>query len=75
MTGIWLRLIVILLLILSDGNLISQSGYVYLCQGPQSKKYHYTQNCRGLANCSTNLRKVSLQTAKAEGRTLCGWED
>jgi hypothetical protein len=48
---------------------------VYICKGPESKKYHYTANCRGLSRCSTDIYKVTLAEAKEIGRTLCGWED
>jgi hypothetical protein len=48
---------------------------VYICMGKSSKKYHYSPNCRGLSNCSTDTYKVSLSKAKQINRTLCGWED
>ena len=48
---------------------------VYICKGPQSKKYHFKKDCRGLSNCSTNIYKVTLTEARQLGRGLCGWED
>ncbi|HPE98470.1 MAG: hypothetical protein R2767_00595 [Chitinophagales bacterium] len=48
---------------------------VYICKGPQSTKYHYISDCRGLSNCSSDIYRVSLDEAKSMGRTLCGWED
>jgi hypothetical protein len=48
---------------------------VYICKGPQSKKYHYKKDCMGLKNCSTDIYSVSLSDAKNLGRSLCGWED
>ncbi|MGJ8664732.1 MAG: hypothetical protein ACSHW7_00045 [Patiriisocius sp.] len=48
---------------------------VYICKGPESKKYHYKKDCRGLSRCSTNTYKVTIAEAKKIGRTLCGWED
>ncbi len=48
---------------------------VYICKGPQSKKYHYKKDCRGLSNCSTGTYSVSLSEAKKLGRSICGWED
>ena len=48
---------------------------VYICKGPQSKKYHYKKDCRGLKNCSTDIYSVALSDAKDLGRSLCGWED
>lgn len=48
---------------------------VYICKGPQSKKYHYKKDCKGLKNCSTDIYSVSIGEAKNIGRTLCGWED
>lgn len=51
------------------------TDWVYICNGPYSKKYHLIEDCRGLNRCSTNIEKVTLDKAKAKGRTLCGWED
>ncbi len=48
---------------------------VYICKGPQSKKYHYKKDCRGLTSCSTEIYSVPLSEAKNLGRSLCGWED
>lgn len=49
--------------------------YVYVCNGPSSKAYHYTPNCKGLQKCSKQVVKVTLEEAKEEGRKLCGYED
>lgn len=48
---------------------------VYICNGKYSKKYHLVKDCRGLSNCKSSITKVTLNTAKKKGRTLCGWED
>lgn len=45
--------------------------YVYICNGPSSKKYHKTSNCRGLSNCSTAKQKLSKADAMNKGRTAC----
>lgn len=37
-------------------------------------KYHLNKNCRGLSNAN-NIMPVSLSKAKAQGYTLCGYED
>lgn len=50
------------------------STTVYICKGPNSKRYHYKKSCRGLKSCSTKLHEVSLTEARDIGRTLCGWE-
>lgn len=52
-----------------------QETLVYICKGKGSKKYHFSSSCRGLSRCSTKIFKVTLQKARAMGRTLCGWED
>ncbi|WP_234418163.1 hypothetical protein [Aquimarina aquimarini] len=56
-------------------TIINADKEVYICNGPHSKRYHYHKHCRGLSKCSTYIYKVSLEEAKEEGRTLCGWED
>lgn len=45
--------------------------YVYICNGPESKRYHSTPDCRGLSRCSTAIEKVTLEEAEREGRTPC----
>ncbi|MCL6218188.1 hypothetical protein [Zunongwangia pacifica] len=48
---------------------------VYICKGKYSKKYHYKKNCHGLNNCSTDIYKTTLDSAKKAGRKICGFED
>ena len=52
----------------------SKELQVYICKGPDSKRYHYTKECRGLKNCSTKIYEVTLSEAKKLERTLCRWE-
>lgn len=44
---------------------------VYLCMGPKGSAYHLTPNCRGLKNCSTQLKKMSEKEAVSKGRHAC----
>ena len=47
---------------------------VYICTGPQSKRYHKTKGCRGLSSCSRQILKITLREATDEyGRTPCGY--
>jgi len=46
---------------------------VYICTGPQSKRYHKTENCMGLGRCSREVKKVKLSEAEDDGRTPCGY--
>tara|TARA_R110002126_G_scaffold282681_1_gene431246 strand:+ start:8459 stop:8605 length:147 start_codon:yes stop_codon:yes gene_type:complete len=48
---------------------------VYICGPRGAKKYHYTENCRGLSACIHGIVKTSLSQAQNYGLTLCGWED
>ena len=48
-------------------------GTVYICTGPQSKRFHKTPNCRGLGSCSKEIKEVSIEVARKMGRTPCGW--
>jgi hypothetical protein len=45
--------------------------YVYLCEGPASKVYHASPDCRGLSRCSTKIYKVTLAEAQKMGRRPC----
>lgn len=49
----------------------SSANYVYICTGGSAKKYHATQNCRGLNRCKGEVVKVSVEDAKSKGRTAC----
>lgn len=45
--------------------------YVYLCEGPYSKVYHKSPDCRGLSHCSTRIFKVTLEEAQRQNRRPC----
>ncbi len=66
-------LIVVLFVVITSFNGFVSN--VYICTGKYSKKYHYVSDCRGLSNCKSSIKEVSLNDAKNIGRTLCGWED
>ena len=51
----------------------SGSIHVYICTGPQSKRYHLTSNCRGLGSCSGEIKRVTVTQAQQLGRTPCKW--
>lgn len=50
---------------------VGSDNYVYVCQGPQSHKYHKTKKCKGLCKCSTELKKLDRDEAKRAGYTAC----
>ena len=54
------------------GDVCSSDVTVYICMGPQSKKYHATKDCHGLNKCSEDIISVSLAKAKSMGRGPCG---
>ena len=45
--------------------------YVYICTGPYSKKYHKTEDCMWLENCSEDIERISIGEAEDMGRTPC----
>lgn len=47
---------------------------VYICNNNKVEKYHKSATCRGLGNCQFKIVKISVQSAKNKGLTLCGWE-
>lgn len=47
------------------------SDGVYICTGPQSRRYHKSASCKGLRNCSREIKKVSLEQAKSMHKTPC----
>lgn len=46
---------------------------VFVCTGPQSKRYHKRSDCRGLQSCSKSIIRVTKSEAKEMGRTPCGY--
>jgi len=48
-----------------------KTDYVYICEGPYSKVYHKSQDCKGLSNCSTKIYKVTLEEAVKMDRRPC----
>ena len=69
-----IMLLIFPVMLLIGGFTLAETD-VYICKGPQSKRYHLTKSCQGLKNCSTEINKVSLSEAKKMERTLCGFED
>ena len=71
--------IIIVLTVMLVGAMAYSSNmtttYVYVCNGPSSKAYHYSPNCKGLQKCSKQIVKITLDEAKKKGRKLCGYED
>lgn len=51
----------------------SGNSRVYICTGPYSKAYHKTSDCKGLNNCSGNIKEITKSEAIDEGRHKCGF--
>ncbi len=47
--------------------------HVWICTGPQSKKYHNDPDCKGLQSCSGVVNHVLKSEAEDMGRTPCGY--
>lgn len=58
--------------LISSNNQSSQQ-MVYICTGPNSKRYHRSSNCKGFNRCSGSVRKLSVEQARQMGRTPCKW--
>jgi len=52
-------------------NNTPQSTTVYICTGKSATKYHARKNCRGLNNCSGEIKAVSREQAIKMNRTAC----
>ena len=58
----------------SDSRKRSSDRYgstVYVCTGGYSKRYHATEDCRGLFRCRGEIIEMSVDEAKKNGRTAC----
>ena len=53
----------------TKSNTKIQSGTVYICTGPKARKYHSSQNCRGLNRCSGSIKSLSVSVAQSKGFT------
>lgn len=61
-------------LLFVSGIICKAPDTVYLCNSGNAKKYHLNAKCRGLSNCQYKIIQSSLEKAKKDGKTLCGWE-
>ena len=55
------------------GGINTSETTVYICTGPQSKRFHKTSHCRGLNSCSGEIKAISISRAREKGRTPCKW--
>lgn len=58
---------------LAEFQSASEGPTVYICTGPNSKRYHRSSDCRGLKKCSGSIRAVSVSKAESMRRTPCKW--
>ena len=52
-------------------GICTQVANVYICTGRYAKVYHSNKNCKGLDNCKGEVKLVSLETAKQQGKRAC----
>lgn len=48
-----------------------EDGTVYVCTGEKSVAYHKHSRCRGLSNCSAEIKGVTTDIAQRMGRRKC----
>ncbi|TWR26799.1 hypothetical protein FPZ42_07105 [Mucilaginibacter achroorhodeus] len=65
----------IIFLTLSVFPRLAEPKTVFVCDSPGAKRYHLKEKCRGLTNCTYRIIKVTEETAKVNGKTLCHWEN
>lgn len=58
----------------SPENAADAKTQVYICRSAGAKRYHFRSNCRGIKRCTHEVAKVSVETAKGYGLTVCGYE-
>jgi hypothetical protein len=51
-----------------------QSSKVYICMSASSYAYHYTLECRGIKQCTHEVKSISIKEAMDLGRKECGYE-
>ncbi|MGJ8737824.1 hypothetical protein [Zobellia laminariae] len=55
-------------------SIIFHEGDIYVCKEDGSKRYHLTQNCSALENCTSTIYQTNIPVAERDGRTLCELE-
>ena len=65
--------LILLLLLVNSG--CKDANMVYVCDSRGAARYHYKEKCRGLSNCTYRVVKITEGEAKAQGKTLCHWEN
>lgn len=61
----------IMMLLVTAGTTDDQ---VFICNSKGGKRYHLSKECRGLSNCKAEIKEVTLEEAKNDGKALCGYE-
>jgi len=66
----------ILILFLALGTLListttQTTTYVYVCMGSSAVCYHKTNKCKGLTNCSKEIKKTTKSEAEKQKRRAC----
>ncbi|MCH5718542.1 hypothetical protein [Niabella hibiscisoli] len=51
-----------------------KTNTVFVCGSQSGKRYHLTDQCRGLSNCNYHILSTTLDSAIISGKTLCKWE-
>lgn len=48
---------------------------VYICVSKTASKYHLSPTCKGLKECTHQIKKVTIEESKKLGyKNLCGFE-
>ncbi|WP_162817861.1 hypothetical protein U0035_21330 [Niabella yanshanensis] len=51
-----------------------ETNTVFVCGSQLGKRYHLTDQCRGLSNCNYHIIPITLDSAIQQHKTLCKWE-
>jgi len=71
-----IRIAVVLLIVLIGGVYLSiaSSGSAYVCEQGTGTKYHLNPKCPSLKNCKNGVVETTIEEAKKNGKSLCGFE-
>ena len=65
---------ILIVALLLSGVLFTSSStatYVYVCMGESSVCYHKEKKCKGLTNCSKEVKKITQEEAEKMKRRPC----
>lgn len=70
-----MKKVILIIVVLIFSSFKGTEKNVYICNSENATKYHLSETCRGLNACKHKIIAITESKAKADGLTLCKWEN